>query len=235
MVLIFTDKIMKKVLLFTTTAVLCLINLNAQTVEFGAKAGVNLSTFTGENTSEFDVKTSYYVGVVVEIPISDKFFFQPEMLYSEQGSSAEFSYSERLVNNDFVEYATQTDSGTIKYILDYVTIPLIAKYYIAEGFSIEAGPQVGFLISSRFKGEGKEMTVYDDGSSSDIYLTSEDLDAKDFFETIDYGVTIGLGYKLDNGLNFGARYYKGVSEISKDTQAPNWKNSVVQLGVGYFF
>ena len=68
----------------------------------------------------------------------------------------------------------------------------MAKFYVAEGFSIEAGPQVGFLFSAKDE--------YDfDGD------TGED-DIKEYFKGIDFGVNFGVGYKLEGGLNLGARY-----------------------------
>jgi hypothetical protein len=47
-------------------------------------------------------------------------------------------------------------------------------------------------------------------------------------------VLIGVGYKLNNGLNFGVRYNAGLSDISKTTNFTN-KNGVAQVSIGYFF
>ena len=80
--------------------------------------------------------------------------------------------------------------------------------------SLEAGPQIGFLLSAQ-----KEST-----------------DVKNSFNTVDFGVNFGLGYKLDNGLNFGARYNLGLSDINNiDGFTDKNKNGVFQLSVGYFF
>ena len=64
----------------------------------------------------------------------------------------------------------------------------MAKYYVAEGFSLEAGPQIGFLMSAKMKAE----------SGGD----SEEIDVKDDLKSIDFGINFGAGYKLENGLNF---------------------------------
>ncbi len=63
--------------------------------------------------------------------ISEKFAFQPELLYSAQGS----------------DYDDEDFSGSVK--ADYLNVPLMAKYYVGEGFSLEAGPQVGLLLSAK--------------------------------------------------------------------------------------
>ena len=144
---------------------------------------------------------------MAEIMVSDMFAVQPELLYSSQGSD----YDESDEGFDV--------SGTVK--VDYLNIPVMAKYYVVEGFSIEAGPQIGFLLSA-----------------TDEYDNEED-DIKEFLKGTDFGVNLGVGYKLENGLNFGARYNLGLSDNLDvddfETDGAEYKNSVIQISVGYFF
>ena len=193
---------MKKLLLTAVIAVISIVSINAQ--EFGAKAGVNFASLNGDE--DFDGRTSFFVGGVVEFEISESFSIQPELLYSSQGAKSSFSEE----GFDF--------ESTIK--LDYLNIPIMAKYYVTEGLSIEAGPQVGFLLSA--KAEVKE-----DGESD-----SEDI--KDELKSVDFGLNFGLGYKLDSGLNFGARYNLGLSNVPDEGDF-DLKNGVFQIAVGYFF
>jgi len=97
----------------------------------------------------------------------------------------------------------------------------MAKYYVADGFSLEAGPQIGLLVST-----------------TDEYEDEED-DIKDFLKSTDFGINFGLGYKLESGLNFTARYNIGLSDnLDADdfeTDGAEYKNSVIQFSVGYFF
>lgn len=192
---------MKKLLLLAAVAVFGFWNINAQDVKFGAKAGVNFANISGDDTSGLDSRTALHVGVVAEIEISEKFSFQPELMYSQQG------FKMSMFGID----ATGE--------LDYLNLPLMAKYYVADGFSLEAGPQVGFLMSAKAKAEGE----------------SEDL--KDVTKGIDFGLDFGLGYKMDNGLNFGARYNLGLSNINDGEGSDEFKNqnAVIQLSIGYFF
>jgi Outer membrane protein beta-barrel domain len=197
---------MKKVLLFFVTAMFGIAIINAQ-IAFGAKAGVNFSDITGENVDSFDGRTSFHFGAVAEIEISEKFSFQPELLFSSQGSD----YSEDFEGDDF--------DGTVK--VNYLNVPLMAKYYVTEGLSIEAGPQIGFLLSA-----------------TDEYDDEED-DIDEFLKSTDFGLNLGLGYKLDSGLFFNARYNLGLSDnLDADgfeTDGAEYKNSVIQISVGYFF
>jgi hypothetical protein len=192
-----TYKIMKKLMLFAAVAVFGLSNVNAQEVSFGAKAGVNFASVGGDDSDGLDGRTSFHVGGVAVIGISEKFAVQPEVVYSSQGAKETF------------------EGIDIDYNLDYINVPVLAKFTVAEGFSIEAGPQVGFLMSAKAKGEG------------------ETVDIKDQFKGIDFSGAVGLGYKMETGLNFAARYNLGLGNIV-DGEG-DLKNNVIQLSVGYNF
>ena len=183
---------MKKILLLAVVTVLGFANVNAQEIKFGAKGGLNFASISGDNTKGIDVVTSFNFGVLSEIPISDKFSFQPELMYSGQG----YSFNDNTI------------------ALSYLNIPLMGKYYLTKGLSVEAGPQMGFLLSAK----------------------NDKTDVKDSFNTFDFGVNFGLGYKLDNGLNFGVRYNLGLTDINNvDNSSSKNKNSVFQVSIGYFF
>lgn len=177
---------MKKLLLFAFVTLLGITAATAQDVQFGVKGGLNFASGYGDNSDDLGTVTSFHAGIASEIPLSERFSFQPEILYSGQG------YDQ--------------DDNTVK--LDYLNIPLMGKYYLLEGFSLEAGPQIGFLLGAE----------------------NDDIDLKDTFDSVDLGVNVGLGYKFDNGLSLGARYNIGISDI-KDGN----RNGVFQLSIGYFF
>lgn len=171
--------------------------VQAQDVQFGFKGGANFATITGDVSDDFSSITAIHFGVMTEIPISETFSFQPELLYSAQG----------IKDDEFDE----------KIKLNYLNIPLMGKYYVAEGFSLEAGPQIGFLSSAKSDVDGEEV------------------DIKDSLKSIDFGLNLGLGYKMNNGLNFGARYNIGLSNINDEDGLGSVKNGVLQVSVGYFF
>ena len=188
---------MKKLLL-TTVAVFALTTVTAQDISFGAKAGVNLATADAGDNFEANTVTSFHIGATVEFAISETFSVQPELLYSLQGADV--------------------DGITVK--TNFKNLPIMAKYYVAEGLSLEAGPQIGFLIKAEVKDNDTPLSV----------------DVKDSFKSIDFGFNIGAGYKLESGLNFGLRYNLGLSDISNsDNEDAKWKNRVLQFSVGYTF
>lgn len=188
---------MKKLVVLAVLTVMSLVTIYAQDIKIGAKVGLNLSTLQPELT---DSRTSFHLGGMAEISLTDVFSIQPELLYSAQGAKDQ---------ND-------SDNNEI-FKVDYITLPILAKYYVFDALSIEGGPQLGILLSSEQE---------DNGETDDL---------KDITKSIDIGLAIGVGYKLENGLNFGARYYFGsdVNDIDEDQE--EFKNRVFQISVGYFF
>ncbi|WP_274476178.1 porin family protein [Mangrovimonas aestuarii] len=207
---------MKKLLL-SAAMVAFGLSVNAQEFQFGAKAGGNFANVGGEGAEDLSMRTAFHVGGVAEIKFNDKFSLQPELLYSAQGAKSESSYE------DF----GMTVKEETKLNLDYLNVPIMGKYYLMEGFSVEAGPQIGMLLSAKADIEASA------GGES----VSEEYDLKDEMSTIDFGVNFGLGYKLDNGLAFGARYNLGLSNINDFEGSDDFKNNngVIQASVGYMF
>ncbi|MDN3723422.1 porin family protein [Aequorivita sp. SDUM287046] len=215
---------MKKFLLFAAFAVFVFTDGYSQEIRFGAKAGVNFASIVGDETEDVDGRTSFHIGGLVEIPITEKFAIQPELLFSSQGAKAEYSDSFEGIEVNYEE--------SLK--LDYINIPVMAKYYIIEGLSVEAGPQIGFLVSANAEYE------ISGGGMSD----SDEEDVKDFFKSIDIGFGIGASYRLPMGVFFSARYAGGFTDINDDIETDfgdididdfSQRNSVIQLSVGYSF
>ena len=200
---------MKKIIL--TVAAVCAFGFaNAQETKFGVKGGINLSNYSGDS-DDYEGKVGFNVGGFAEIKISDKFAIQPELLFSTQG--AKFSES----GPDF--------TVTYKENLSYLNIPVMAKYYVADKFSIEAGPQIGFLVAAKGKGEGN--------FTGTNFSESEDI--KSDFNTVDFGVNFGLGFDFTEKVSLGFRYNLGLSNVIKDSSDFKDANSVLSLSIGYKF
>ena len=203
---------MKKIIL-TAAAVFAFSFANAQDVKFGAKAGLNISSITGDTDGFGDIssKVGFQVGGFAEIKISDKFAIQPELLYSAQGAKTEFSEEGLSVK------------GTQK--LAYLNIPVMARFYVAKGFSLEAGPQLGFLLSAE-----QEATVSFEGESE-----TESADNKKDFNSTDFGFNLGAGYDVTENINLGLRYSIGLNNIVKENGSDSNSNSNLAFAVGYKF
>ena len=198
---------MKKITL-SIIAVLAFGFTNAQETKFGLKAGLNVANFGGD-AEDAKSLVGFHVGGFAEIKLSDKFAIQPELLYSAQGANEEYS-----------EFGAPVE---ITQNLGYLNIPVMAKYYVAEGFSLEAGPQIGFLLNAKIKAEYEGE--------------SEDESNKDAFKSIDFGVNFGAGYDFTENFSAGVRYNLGLSNIAETEDGDDFKinNSVFSVSIGYKF
>lgn len=205
-------------LIIAAIAVLSFGAVSAQNVKFGAKAGLNYATFSG------DVKESkgiigFAIGGFANIAINEKFSFQPELLYSMQGSSDKYSESSMTTK--------YTYDSQLK--LNYLNVPLMFKLKATEKFFVEAGPQVGFLLS--LKQTDTTTRVYNNTTTVSEYSN----DNKDGANTVDFGLNFGAGYDFTKNVSAGLRYNLGLSNIAKDSPDYKVKNSVFSLAVGYTF
>lgn len=207
--------------------------MQAQT-RFGIKAGANFSTFTGKSYTDNSMKTGFHAGGFAEIKASEKLFVQLELLYSEQG--AKIDVSETVENVVFIEYDE-------KWNLNYLTIPVMVKYYVHKGLHVEAGPQVGILLSAK----EKYKTNYTSPEFPDeSFRRSGTDDISELFKSIDMALNAGLGYDITNHIFADARYSYGLIDIYESVNAVDVpgqtvrnktvaRNNVLSLTVGYKF
>ena len=185
---------MKKILLAAVLFIATSATIQAQFLQIGVKAGVNFASQTGDAFPNQNIDkegiTSYHAGLVAELKLLDKYSVQPELLYSTQGATYKGVDQE------------------IKKELGYLAIPVMAKFYLSDSFSLEVGPQASFLLSEK--------------DDFDLYNA----------ETFDFAVNAGLGFKITKNLFVQGRYSLGLTEASKNADV---KNSTVQLSAGFMF
>jgi len=150
---------MKKILL-SLVAIIAL-SVNAQKkgdIQFGVKAGLNVSTVGDDYGDDFNAKAGFHIGGLVEIPIAKKFAIQPELVFSTQGAKSNGHY-----------YRNNRHDATLR--LNYINIPVLLKYNITKQFTVEGGPQVGIRVSSKIKGNDGTNKV-NGFTAADLALTA---------------------------------------------------------------
>jgi hypothetical protein len=203
-------------LIFTTS-------LLAQESRFGVKAGLNVSnidtndSFYGDNSQ---YRSSFHAGLFAEIPLSSKFYFQPEILYSSIGAVYEYDLNFRSFD---LEPLT-ADSFKQVTKNNYLAVPLTFKWYVGERFCINAGPQVSFLLNTVSKAKGDDLPE----SFSEVYRSSGDF-------KLDYGAILGFGYIINDDLHIGLQYYRGLKNLYDDSFIGDRRayHSVFQLTAAY--
>jgi hypothetical protein len=161
-------------------------NAPAGHVSLGIKGGINLYNVHNNNNTEYDQITGYNFGLLGHIHLNNQWAIQPEIVYSAQGAK----------------------NGDTKYNLGYINVPVLLQYMFDNGFRLQAGPQVGFLVSA---------------------------DNKNDLNPIDFGVSFGASYVVPStGFGIDARYNLGLSNINKNS-AVNSTNRGLQLVWFYIF
>lgn len=219
---------MKKLLLVFTLVTVSFSS--AQELSYGFKAGLNVASLAGD-LDDLDPRLGLHAGVFAEFRLSEKFSIQSELLFSQQG--AKESYFDQGSFDGF-SYREQED---ITYIFNYINIPVLAKVYLTDKFSIEAGPQISLLMNARLKydyyyEEQFNGTVI--GSESESGTES----IKDEVKALDFGFNFGFGYDINPHFLIQTRYALGLSNIVKVSDFDedfSIKNGVFQISIGYRF
>ena len=110
------------------------------------------------------------------------------------------------------------DGEKADFKLNYFNIPVMAKYYVSDAFSLTLGQKIGFLVSADADSEGVSIDIEYETKSVELVW---DLEPNIFAENI----------------IFGARYNKGLTRVQKDVfpRDSECKNSVFQISVGCKF
>ena len=187
---------MKKLFCIVATVLLSVLFVGAQQTHFGLKAGVNIASVAIDGGDDYDSKAGLHIGGLAHIHITNHFALQPELVYSMQGGKDE--------------------DPDVKLKLNYINVPLLAQYMTNDGFRLQTGPQLGFLVTAKSKVGDVEVDRDDDLSS------------------LDFSWAFGVGYLFPSGFGLDARYNLGISNISDD-ESFEAKNRVFQFGVFYQF
>ena len=212
---------MRKIALLIIIAVCGLSQVRAQ--NFGVKAGYNYSTLSGETSSISTIEglSGFYIGGLVELPISNMLSIQPELIFSRQGVD---------LRQGLKNFSIRTDTSEIR--LDYLNIPVMAKVNLGPIF-LEGGVQFGFLVNK------PKVDSY----IANVYLRN--LLDKDSYNSFDFGVGAGLGVKLNQHFFVETRYTYSLTNVfdpndkhfksSLISDGDNFKNSVFSIGLGMKF
>lgn len=217
---------MKKFLLLTAVAVIGM-SAKAQEFRFGPKAGFAMSTLKIDQNQDdlgkrnMDPKYTFYIGGMAEYKINDNFGFQAEVLYSPLGGKEKIDGVN--VGIMYVGEKTEVNLGTL-------LVPVSAKYFITEGFSVAAGANFGVILSAKQK-----TVIGSDFMNVEVEGDSGEVDIKDDIKKLNIAPFVGVEYMLENGLFFDARYSLGVSNLSNDGSGGKVTNSFAQIGVGFKF
>jgi hypothetical protein len=187
---------MKKLSLIVAVILVSTAVMAQTQAKIGLKAGLNVANVALDpEVVDKGSRLGFHGGLVAHIHLSPQFAIQPEVLYSGQGF--------------------EDNTNNTEWKLNYLNIPVMVQYMFDNGFRINAGPQVGFLLDGKIAESG-----------------FEDLDIKNDLKKIDASLGVGLGYLSYSGLGIEGRYNHGLTNIN-DVGGNDLKNRVFQVSLFY--
>jgi Outer membrane protein beta-barrel domain len=160
---------------------------------------VNVYNINNDNSVKYDSKIGFNVGLLGHIHLAKQVALQPEIVYSSQGAKFTTAGIETKLN------------------LGYLNVPILIQYMFDNGFRLQAGPQIGFLVGAKAK------------------TGSTEIDFKNNLKKVDFAIGAGIGYVHPaTGFGVDARYNIGLSNINDNTTVKSY-NRGLQVGVFYLF
>lgn len=174
---------MKKIILTAVIAVVSMTAVMAQEAVFGAKAGYTLigSKVTTDGQEFTGSASGFHVGFTTDVQIGNQLYVAPELLFT-------------------MVFEGGTD-------LKFLQVPLFLKYYAADKFYVNGGPQITYTLE----------------------------EISDDFTKFNVGFGAGLGYEFTDNFygNFRTvyqlnNYYTGDADVKS-------RNNIFNLGFGFKF
>jgi len=184
-------------------------------VVFGLRAGVNLiNTKTSQGDSNNGI--GFQVGGTLNVPMSTKFSFQPELLL--QVVNSKYEYFNVFSNGTWLEEVKNKNT--------FLQLPLNFKYNISKKVDIELGPSIGYLV-------GYKKTVTSTFDLDGVVTTYERSSTETSGNKIIFSANLGTNYNITDAIYTGLRYTLFISEYQTADDTLN--NSLFSLSLGYNF
>ena len=225
---------MKKLMMIAAMMVAA-VSANAQfepgTFSIQPKAGFSIAWLTNMPKLPISTNTTLDKSPIVGAVIGAEAEYQLTNMIS---LAAGVNYS--LQGSGWEDYELKSGSDKVelkdaKVELGYITIPVVANFYLFKGFAVKAGIQPGFLTNAKKKATIKgKMEGYN--ATMDI-----DEDMKDECKKFDLSIPIGVSYQFQVPVTVDLRYNLGVTKVNKESVSgvDDSKNNVISLTVGYKF
>jgi len=189
-----------KLKLVSLSAMLLICSLSfSQGLNFGIKGGASINKIDGRSFKD-EFTYGYHVGGFVTIGLGKKFAIQPEVLFNQFKTDTSSTFSSI--------YPSFNKVKNIK--LNYLSIPILLNYNVANILTLQAGPQFGILMD-----QNKKLLQ----------------NGQDAFKSGDFAMLGGVQLKLLKFRIYG-RYAIGLTDINNITNSDKWKSQSFQLGVG---
>ncbi len=224
---------MKKVI-FTLMALLAMTTLTkAQEVKYGIKVGVNVAQWGGDAKSTIkdivdlagvlstEANVGFHVGPFMNIAVNDQLSFETALMISKKG----YKIRGKLTEEDGALLSLLNLNVSVTQDSYYLDLPVVVKYNVTGGLSIFGGPQFSYLVSNDLDLKAGILG---------FNVINKQLDINENFRKMDVGLSAGVGYDFENGMNISASYDWGLTSLDKNSNFDAF-NRVAKVSIGYTF
>lgn len=222
---------MKKHLLSLLTLAVSATAFAQLSPTFGIRGGLSSASMRGEsvdnlkNILEFadgkirtNNRTGFFAGGYASIPFDKMISIEPGLYYSQKGYEMKGAFN--VKGAEFINANAKAQLQS-----DYVDMPLLLKADLGGGLQVFAGPQFSYLMKANLKTTAGMLGVN---------LLNNTRDVTEEFNRWDMGVTGGLAYKFENGINISAAYDHGLSKVDANKNSSSYNNAI-KVGIGITF
>lgn len=214
---------MKQKLLLIVVMIGMFMGANAQKVNFGVKAGLNISSLSEYEhpllyeDAELDNKLGLYAGIFTQIYFTHRLGIETGLYYTQLGGKDK--------ENDYDEQYKVTANPA------YLQLPVsvIYKFDLPAKFTLypSLGLYAGYGLSGKIKTKGM-INATDISSKVDYF--------DDFARKFDFGGTVGLNLQYQKTV-LGLGYERSFTRVNKKavTYGDNAFNSNFRVTLGYIF
>jgi hypothetical protein len=176
-------------------------------VKVGIAGGLNIANAVNAYNSNYSTGTiaAFNAGLTLDVPLIYPLSFEPEVLFSQKG------------------YSAQTTDGNFTQRANFIDLPLLAKFRLSPFVNFVIGPQISFPVSTtNYYGSGFTQTAEQN------YNTTSD-------RTVMGGVVgVGIDVNPNVELRFRYTYdFQGTDD--NNYYIPGYRNEVWQIGLGFKF
>jgi hypothetical protein len=198
---------MKKII-FSVIAIISFSLLSEAQVRIGVKAGGNISkqrvnVSHGNSIFSNDKYKSYHAGLISEFMISERFYLQPQLLYTRKGATL----------------LSSTGAADTKVRISYIDLPINLVYKLPVSFGKifgGAGAAFSYGFGGRLEQNGEKTKLYKGNA----------------WKHEDVSLSFTAGVEFHNGLFASINSQKGLLDVYKADGA-SVKNRSMSISLGY--
>lgn len=190
------------------------------------------------------MRPSFRAGIIVNIPVSEKMAFMPQLNYVSGG--VKLKADEKFTDDDETYTATMTGNFKPAFLEVPLNVVYTAKLPNGAKFFAGAGPAISMGLGGSYDLKFEmdlpgdqipdfpaDMNVNDGKIKFDGKKDSED-DQDLHLKRFNFGANVMAGYQFQNGMFIQANYNHGFSKLNTD-ESGKLKTRYFGLGIGYFF